>query len=296
MNSSCGEALAHALSASIWHRKLSYVDIASNPFGPKGSEKLFSVLQSKKLVKYVDVSNCNIIRGTLEGYNKDGKPIYQTDATAMNSLMELMKNHESLTYIDLSKNGLGAAQLVQLSKAIKESNSLVDVDLSYNDLGRQGLYMVLLNLSVKKMDTLTLKGCGLSEGCSSSVGEFIKSNKFIKHLRLSHNQLGGNNCKQLFGNLKTSTTLVELDISWNKLGSQGAVVLAGVFDLAHKGLQILNVSCCDLTDNGKNFEGVHAMFNSLKLNRGIQKLIMQNNQLVVKKFSDKLLRNNSSEV
>ncbi len=157
-----------------------------------------------------------------------------------------------MTYIDLSKNFLDAYIVIELSGAIKSTKSLRDIDLSYNNIGNKALYVLLDSIS--KLERISVKGCNFGDIGLKEIGKFLSKNRTLKRLHLSHNEIVGPHLTDLLSGLRANVTLLELDVSFTKLGVEGGKTIASALRSMQRGIMALNLSGCDLTNDGKSCE------------------------------------------
>ncbi|XP_069461369.1 NACHT, LRR and PYD domains-containing protein 3-like isoform X2 [Ambystoma mexicanum] len=165
-----------------------------------------------------------------------------------------------------------------LSPALKQNQSLTELDLSDNELGGSGvtkLCEVLKDTSCK-IQKLGLQRCCLTGSCCAALSSVLKQNHSFMELNLRWNELGdsgmadlckglkdpsckihklwlvecsltGSCCAALSSVLKQNQSLMELDLSWNKLGDSGVTELCeGLKDPGCK-MQKLGLAWCEIT-------------------------------------------------
>ncbi|KAK3281775.1 hypothetical protein CYMTET_10455 [Cymbomonas tetramitiformis] len=66
-----------------------------------------------------------------------------------------------------------------------------------------------------------MANCGLAESAGKSLGKVLRENSTLKELNIAKNSLGTAGAKGLAEGLKENTTLTVLDICWNSIGAEG---------------------------------------------------------------------------
>ena len=176
-----------------------------------------------------------------------------------------------ISKLDLPRNQISSSGLNQLMKSPTLLN-LDKLNLSYNLLGNGGATPLLrssLGHSIKKI-CLYRTGIGV-EDCQA-VGELLTSSSAIESLGIGGNNLTSEAVQLLFSGLQHNSTLKQLQLDLNPLGSGGAVPLlkSGV---AH------NLRCLCLGNTGIGEEDCRALGQLLLLSTRLLLLDIRNNSL-----------------
>jgi Ran GTPase-activating protein (RanGAP) involved in mRNA processing and transport len=223
---------------------------------------------------------------------------------------KILKTSSSFSQLLMAKNSLGDAGLSILIKYLKLNRSLIHVDFSSNDLkpeGAHSFFKFLKNneniisvdlgskdgLNKNKLGTfgaaplrevlqfnkflmfLVLPDCQIGSEGLSFIGEGLISNKTLQHLNLANNLLRGRSMRNFFYSLKDSN-LVELVLSNNKLGNEGAEAIGDFFLLFYRYSKIRSLS---LDSNEIGQIGSNKLLSGLVHNSTMNYLNLKHNPL-----------------
>ncbi|RNE98733.1 hypothetical protein TraAM80_08583 [Trypanosoma rangeli] len=243
------------------------------------------------------------------GHNGLGTPNEEerVSLVPLRLLAKLIDANETIKVLDLSSNELGPHGFGVIGKALTKNIAIVSLDLSDNQLGMPALE-VDEDPEYQEEDPVfgeTYSGLG-------AISEVLKKNKFLRHLRLCHNQIhsGGEGEEppvtdpaemdpendattpdvdswqdlplwQLVGPLREYHRLRALELKGNALGAEGARMIATALAENH------SVEVLDLTDNGIGFRGLHYIAKLLlsSPHSVLHTLILRRNNLAGKKGS-----------
>ena len=159
----------------------------------------------------------------------------------------------TFAHLDLGKNNLGNAGLVNLLKNIHRCDSLVSLDLGSNDIMLDGASHLFRTM--KKHPSLSVL-------------------TIANHDRLHRNRIGINACGDLRNYLTENKVISSLNIADNRIGNEGLAVIKPALNKDCV-LIIFNISNNDL-------EGVLAIDHLapyLTINRNLLELNLSNNKL-----------------
>ncbi|XP_051763715.1 NACHT, LRR and PYD domains-containing protein 12-like isoform X4 [Ctenopharyngodon idella] len=207
---------------------------------------------------------------------------------------------ENLMLYDCNITAEGCAAL---ASALRSNSQLRELNLSENKIGDEGL--MLLSDGLKdphcKLENLMLWGCDITaEGCAA-LASALRSNSLLRELDLSENKIGGQGltllsdelkdphckleklwlsqcnitdegCAALTSALRSNSHLTELNLSENKIGDEGLMLLSdGLMD-PHCKLENLMLSRCNITA-----EGCAALASALRSNSHLRELNLSGN-------------------
>jgi Ran GTPase-activating protein (RanGAP) involved in mRNA processing and transport len=163
-----------------------------------------------------------------------------------------LDGHPSLTHLGLARNGLDTAAVVALCHALRLA-PLRHLDLEWNSVDNAAAAAVATLLAV--------------DDCS------------LRTLTLERNDLRAAGAVSLADALRTNTSLVNLNLGFNRVGNSGASALANVLAKYNHTLLTLNLSTNDVAQ-----EGGRALAACLCANKTLRNLNLQGNQCAAALF------------
>ncbi|XP_046842797.1 F-actin-uncapping protein LRRC16A-like [Xenia sp. Carnegie-2017] len=151
--------------------------------------------------------------------------------------------------VDISKNELKTAGLREMKGPLREIKNLYSLDLTDN-----GFDADLLPLCESLSENKRLKRLYLGMNCHKSRSQvmealtYLVENSAIEFLSLSESKLK-HDIAYLFNSLGTNEYLIELDITGNMMGDEGARVLAKALQINSK-LRTIHLDRNGITQNG----------------------------------------------
>ncbi|XP_048020981.1 NACHT, LRR and PYD domains-containing protein 12-like [Megalobrama amblycephala] len=260
--------------------RLRYCDITA-----EGCAALASALRSNSHLRELDLTQ-NKIGGTGLMLLSDG-------------LKDLHCKLEKLCNCDITDEGCAA-----LASALRSNSHLRELSLSENKIGGRGL--TLLSDGLKdphcKLEKLLLFNCNITaEGCAA-LASALRSNSHLRELYLFENNIGGagltllsdglkdphckleklrlfdcnitaEGCAALASALRSNSHLRELDLTQNKIGDKGLMLLSDGLKDPHCKLEKLRLNNCDITA-----EGCAALASALRSNSHLRELNLTENK------------------
>lgn len=189
--------------------------------------QILDILKKNKFLRTLDLSKCNIkyilpkITETLYETNLQYLNLHDNNITYnIVDLIDGLKNNNTLTNLNLSKNNLQDDNIYILAEILKNNNTLQKINLSDNFISDNGFTFIInalvnnssivsLNLSYNNIIDLILDQYPLLDN--------FRKNKSLQELRLSHNMLTTDGIIVLSEILKYNSSLLTLDLSINKI-------------------------------------------------------------------------------
>uniref|UniRef100_A0A672Z6K9 NACHT domain-containing protein n=1 Tax=Sphaeramia orbicularis TaxID=375764 RepID=A0A672Z6K9_9TELE len=205
---------------------------------------------------------------------------YNTSREGRQRLIPAVRNCRKARMSDC---GISETHCEIVASALKFNPSyLIELDLAYNDdLKDSGAKVMAVGLQSPncRLETLRLRGCGLSDvGCSYLVSALQSNPSHLTELELTYNKLGDSggkllcdflqnpqcklqilslrqcslseiSCSSLASALKSNPShLTELDVSDNELKDEGLKLLCGFLQNQRCRLKNLRINLCKLTE------------------------------------------------
>ena len=165
------------------------------------------------------------------------------------ALGELLSSSSTLTTLDISNNNLTPEALHLLFNGLQHNSTLESLALSFNPLGSGGAVALLKSRVAHNLRSLQLRETGIGEEDCQSLGELLTSSTRLKFFDIGQNSLPPNAMQLIVSGLQYNTTLQELNMKGNSLGSEAAVSLLKS-RLAHRlrrvGLTLTGVEDCQV--------------------------------------------------
>ena len=268
-----------------------------NRIGTSGWKGLNRLLKENKIISMIDISDNAI--------GNDG---------IRYMLNEIDPSNSSIVYINLSNNELSQGWISELSSLLKSTNlyeiklannnlsdktaqelgvyfyrgycHLSKLDLSYNKLTSVGWSFLFQALKLNPFLThLNLEDNNLSKGGQfDSIIQLLKVNKILKFLNLSKWELTPNEAEMIADGLVLNTTLISLNLSRNKLFTQGAILILTSIATLHS-----KVANLDLSFNHIGNEAAIVLSKLVEINTSLQKLNLYSNMLTKSAWSSLVL-------
>ncbi|KAJ3107612.1 NACHT, LRR and PYD domains-containing protein 5 [Phlyctochytrium planicorne] len=205
---------------------------------PPLAKRLDKSVQTFEDLDKIIVSNCAVtlsdiyaIYTTFTAYNPlTSLSFWRTkiDAKSLEMLSKMVLQHPTLKTLQLVDCGLGRAEAEYVAKICAGGKILESVMLDHNAIGSSGAMLIF--------EAMT----GSSGGTPSQISSF--SLRFC--------DIGPKAADSIALALNTSTTLAELDLSYNRLGDDGVIPVAKSL-AENKSLKVLNLTANQITDREK---------------------------------------------
>ncbi|KAJ8308489.1 hypothetical protein KUTeg_013363, partial [Tegillarca granosa] len=181
---------------------------------------------------------------------------------------------QSVTYVDLTGNDIGAIGLKFLFDAFGDNSTVTYLNISSNSLRTEGAEIVtsfLVRQGV--LESLCLSDNGFNDSDGVILSRIIKENKSLKKLVLSKNEFG-EAAGIAFGKaIGINDRLDTLDLSCNHIRRKGAAcIAAGIKE--NVGLKRI-----DLSFNGFGSEGMLTLAIAIKDNSTLTELDLSHNRI-----------------
>ncbi|XP_078504508.1 ribonuclease inhibitor-like [Lissotriton helveticus] len=286
-----GEAGATLICDALKHpdTRLQKINLSSCRITGASCAALAAALRSNRSLLDLDLS-----------YNE-----LQGDAGAT-LICEALKHPDTrLQKINLHRSGITGASCAALAAALCSNRSLLELNLSRNDLGDAGV--TLICDAFKHRDTrlqrINLSQCGITGDSCAALAAVLRSNRSLLELYLGGNVLGvagasllcdalkhpdtrlqkislcgceitGASCAALAAALRSSRSLLELDLHVNALGDTGVTLIFDALKHPDTRLQKIGLYRCGITG-----ASCAALAAALRSNRSLLELDLSWNDL-----------------
>ncbi|XP_049848715.1 protein NLRC5-like [Schistocerca gregaria] len=192
----------------------------------------------------------------------------------VNDVALAAKDNGTLEYLDLSDNGARSIGVRGVAEMLcSDSSNLLHFKFSQNAISNDGCQTLAASLeNNQKLATLELCDSEISSEGVQAIAKMLANNRSIRKLTFSKQCLKrAESVHSLARALKHNSTLTELDLSRNRLDSQGAILIFASL-VENKALEVLDLSYNEIED-----EGFLLIPKVLKKNRKLKELVMHHN-------------------
>ena len=222
-------------------------------------------------------------------------PDFEIDLTGVEALGRALRKHPTLHTVSLRKNALGKDGSRRFLRRLldetiyvgtqKAKGTVRSLCLASSGCSNKG-FVATRQMTFDELESLDVSHNAIDQAGIHSFFEPPQNNldrpRKLKRLILRQNNLSLESTQTIVAAIKSKAWLQlnTLDLSLCNLGDIGAGMLAGVLR-QNRTLTHLNMSSCNLTDNGVKFRGVLDLLNVVQEeNRTLKHLDLQSNTLV----------------
>lgn len=272
--------------------RLTKLDLANNPLGPRGAKVLAAFLREASALQVLNAASCSLghfgaqaLGGSLpstlvrldvscNGMGHDG--IWKfADAG-------LTKKLASLVELDVSNNLIGDDGCLEIANRLMWLPKLEVLNLSHSDIGSvgmEGLAHSLMDLETASAPQAYAGGLPLChDSFDSHDGMSLAAAatpRRIRDLSLSNNRLDNTSAQHLRAALTKLGGLQRLDLSHNSIGDDGAQALVdGLLVIPDRDLHVLDLSHNQISDLGAG-----AFVEHLESLRNLKSLVLSGNTI-----------------
>ena len=161
---------------------------------------------------------------------------------ALNKLQTKLKLNSESDTVSLADSFIGDSGCQVLAKFIKEHPKITNLDLRGNNISSEGLKAVAgLLRPPTSLVSLSLEWNNAHLGLEA-LGDALAVNTTLRSLDLRNNKIGPEGAAILAKSLTGNRTLQKLDLRWNELGQDGLVHFLALLASKATGLQQLEVA------------------------------------------------------
>ena len=250
--------LANALSRNKFVR---HVEIRDSNLTSMALQAIAISLADAPHLTYINLSANNLDRGLKDGTGDDGSVSFAQDLNGVTSLAEVVSVQRLVCYLNLSKNGLDWNTAKILSEHVIEHPALEEIDLSLNKLSSKGaVYLSKLIKGNSHLRRLHLGSNNIGSLGLDLLCRALRVNKGLVELDLRNNNLDDDSIRTLTDTLRIGARgLIKLNLSYNRIGPEGAVALSFALKTKNLTLRHLSLDFNPLTAGGTNYTGLLAL-------------------------------------
>ena len=162
--------------------------------------------------------------------------------------------HKQCTALWLQQNEITANGAATIADGLRDNTTLETLELSGNQLRDKGIYHLTQVLATHN-STLQKLYCGtngITDHGAQYIAQLLKKNRVLTRLDLSFNEIGDRGVRRIANALAHfNTSLVQLNLSWNKSISEASVDALIEMIEHHQALETLDISHCNLSPADK---------------------------------------------
>lgn len=193
---------------------------------------------------------CNKILNTCAEHCKSLEKLsLDNNEVNIDALNNLLAQSPSIETLRLKWNSLRENEFVELSKGLVSCYSLKRLFIEENQIGSKGAIALFSSLAESNcIEHVYLRKTDIPPECASEIGKQLMRCKSLETLSLPSNILGASGITQI-GDALLQRNLTELDLSGNKIGPDGAAVIANMLP-KNQNLLRLNLRNNEIKDLG----------------------------------------------
>lgn len=194
-------------------------------------------------------------------------------------LAQFLTKDPPVICLDLRSNAITSEGSSQIFKALSNNNHVTTIDMSAidgidrNRVGTQGA--IAIGSTLKHNDilsSLTISMCGISEEGCGHIGPALATNKSLIYLDISANRVGTNGIKKFFSVDNSLGVLENLNLSYNCIGDQAGPSIARQLS-RNDTLKVL-----DLSSNNLSRAFLTNLFDAFQKGTKLKTLSLANNK------------------
>ena len=194
-------------------------------------------------------------------------------------LIDLMRaiSDKRIRYLNLSKNAITVEGASFVSEFLLVNKTLLELNMSNNDhlnFKAEGIKYIARslvhcpNILLVDFSEMNLTGCG------EFMANFIEASKTLEVILLKNNHLNAHDFKNIFEKIKTNKNIKEIDISYNDMG--GDKSLEYIRDSIKMNESLITLRMDKININNDNY---NIIFEGIKENKNIDYYSMSYNKV-----------------
>ena len=199
-----------------------------------------------------------------------------------NHLNDLMRaiSDKRIRSLNLSKNAITVEGGTLISEFLLVNKTLQELNISYNDnvnFKAEGIkYIVRSLVDCPNIKMIDFSGMILT-GCGEFVANLLENSKSLEKMVLKNDYLNANDFKNIFEKVKTNKIIKEIDISFNDMG--GDKSLEYIRDSIKENASLIKLNLNKININNDNY---NIIFDGIENNKNISKYSLSYNSINLK--------------
>eukprot|EP00758_Cryptobia_borreli_P004549 Tbor_TRINITY_DN4449_c0_g1::TRINITY_DN4449_c0_g1_i1::g.7969::m.7969 len=260
---------------------ITQLGIGDNNLGAPGAALLSSVLEKNTVLTFLDLRQNDF---TIEGakhlasfLEKSGCVLKQLSVfgnrlgpSGMIELSEGLKRNNSLENVCLGNNMMTDTACKALSDALQKNLTIKVLDISSNGITSKGFS--ILAPAFSRLKSLTLSSNPLGKASADIIVQTFLGNEVLKRLDLWNCALEDHGAVRLSGLIATTTSIVEMNLTDNKIQDNGASAIAKAIAHPSKTIRVI-----DLISNNIGNKGAAELIIAAEINQDIHSITLNGN-------------------
>ena len=243
---------------------ITFLDLSKNSLCdvyPRGVLRLAKALATNPSLRVLSI-----------GFNMLGSAgavaVTQAFATSKNSTLEAL---------NLCSNGIGSDEhaFPALCEAFSQCTSLTKIGLACNEIGPDGIRLLLDAFSkLERLEVLDLFNTSMGDQGANHIAQYVKANRTVRTINIGWNKLTSEGAVMVCSALESNDKLESLRMSYNPaVGRKGAVAISSLLKSS------TSIVSLDVRWNSLGDDGVMNILEALGTNRTLRDVMLGGNDL-----------------
>ena len=267
---------------------LKHLDLSINKIGDDGANFISDGLKSNTSLQELNISYNNItnkgIKVIAEAIQISFKLTLQNINISKNHIsieglvyfMEAVKNNCTLQVVNITHNNVTWSGFTSIKWCIENLQHPIQIYASWNEINKSGKLVTKISTSCApdniEDDVWSFDVCD-ADHLVMCLSECLKEDDTLQELNLSHNKITSEGAKMIGEAIKENKILQKLDIRGNSISDDGVAAISDGLK-CNISLQELDMSFNNITSEGAKMIG-----EAIKVNKILQKLDIHSNSI-----------------
>eukprot|EP00798_Chlamydomonas_sp_ICE-L_P006722 gene6722-3393_t len=227
---------------------------------------------SRRYVQTVDSPSSISVKYNLKNVGMEyDRSLFGMKLGDCRSLAKSLETNETLTYLDLSNNGLDDDKVRMLASGLIENLSITHLNLSHNKIADRGMRALAKLLDSKSViSLLELQDNQIHTEGAKSLARALKVNQALISVNLRLNRMGDEGCKVVCDAIRNNQTIERFNMAANSAGEKETLGALSTLIRLNNSITELDVSC-----NTFGSVGCEQLRRALEQNSVLQRLEMR---------------------